>query len=85
MLLPNTTEVIQVLESYAELVNSWFIEQFSCRLYLALGWTACSASEFIETDGRAGTGDVYRRVGRILAGKKMNRYTVRQLEQLFSL
>ena len=85
MLLPNTTEVIQVLESYAELVNSWFIEQFNCRLYLALGWTACSASEFIETDGRAGTGDVYRRVGRILAGKKLNRYTVRQLEQLFSL
>lgn len=85
MLLPNTTEVIQVLESYAEFVNSWFIEQFSCRLYLAVGWTACSASEFIENDdGQTGTGSVYRRIGKVLAGKKLNRYTARQLEQLFS-
>ena len=84
MLLPNTPPVVQVLQEYAEAVNNWFIEHFGSRLYLALAWTPCAADEFIEKDGRARTGDVYRRLGQKVSEKKSNRYTAAQLERLFA-
>lgn len=86
MLLPNTDEVNRLLQTVSEFVNTWFLEQFGNRLYLALAWTPCAANEFIkqETEERAKTGDVFRRVSRKLSDKKLRRYTEAQLEILFS-
>ena len=82
LLLPNTSEVDDLLKTFSEKVNSWFLQNFGSRLYLAIAWTPASAREFIgETE--SGSGAVFQRVSRKLSEEKLCRYSESQLQDMF--
>lgn len=83
LLLANTSENIDLLNNVAVRINEWLLHYFGSRLYLALGWAACSANDFMESEAGK-TGKVYRKVSEILSRNKLQRYTQEQLGQLFS-
>ena len=83
LLMPNTTEVNDLLKTFADKVNDWFLSHFDSRLYLAMAWTPCSALEFIgQTE--AGTGAPFKRVSEGLSKDKLCRYNESQLKELFT-
>ena len=43
LLLPNTDAVREILERWNRNFNNWLLEAFGTRLYLADGWSGCSA------------------------------------------
>lgn len=82
MLLPNTEATLELLRYGEERINSWFLQKYGIRLYLAFGWTPCSAYEF-SARSEHGSGAVYRRVSRSLSEKKLRRYNSEQLMSMF--
>lgn len=83
LLLPNTSEINELLENFSEKVNDWFLEHFDNRLYLAMAWTPCTELEFTgQTE--AGTGAPFKRVSEALSKQKLCRYSESQLEILFT-
>lgn len=82
MLLPNTEEVVHMLERFSKRINDWFMRMLGNRLYLAMAWTPCAACEFM--DKGSGTADVFRRVSHLVSERKLCRYTPDQLQCLFS-
>ena len=83
LLLPNTSEINELLENFSEKVNDWFLEHFDNRLYLAMAWTPCTELEFTgQTE--AGTGAPFKRVSEALSKQKLCRYSESQLEVLFT-
>ena len=83
LLLPNTSEINELLEKFSEKVNDWFLENFDNRLYLAMAWTPCTELEFTgQTE--SGTGVPFKRVSEALSKQKLCRYSESQLEVLFT-
>ena len=83
MLLPNTPDVVAVLQKASQQINDWFMQRLGNRLYLALGWTPCTANEFMDTKENC-TAQAFRRVSQIVAKRKLQRYDEYQLTRLFS-
>lgn len=79
MLLPNTTEAAEALETAKTRVNRWLFDHFSTSLFLGLAWTAASADDFMEkTDGKqalASTASVFSKVSHLLSTQKLSRYS----------
>lgn len=82
LLLPNTDRSKQSLQQLQEKVNNWFLQHFGNRLYLAMGWSSCSANDFKADTGNA-LGILYQRVRNEIAKAKHSRYNLEQLNQLF--
>lgn len=78
LLLPNVARCRAVLEKFSASVNDWFLRRTGGRLYLAMAWTLCSGSEFMD-----GAGAPFRRAGRELSRQKLSRYTDGQLRVMF--
>lgn len=79
-LLPNTVAVKHWLDEYRVHLNDWFLRHYGSKLYIALDYTACSAEEFMSSGW---AGNVFQRVSRRLSRRKLQRYTGKQLDQLF--
>ena len=85
LLLPNTDTVTETLYRARMEINAWLLRHFGTALYLALSWTPCAADEFrAQEDGIHGTQAVFRRVSELLAEEKLCRYSMEQLEALFT-
>lgn len=82
LLLPNTSQAIDVLKNLQKVVNQWFLAEFGTRLYLAMGWTQCAANDFMVNSSNA-LGDIYRQVRNQIAQQKHRRYDANQLSSLF--
>ena len=80
LLLPNTEEVKRRVASWNVRFNDWLLQNFGLNLYLADGWTECSADELTnhpaETSPYQAT---FRRVSHAVAKKKLHRYTAQQI------
>lgn len=80
LLLPDTVSVRERVEAWNTRFNDWLTEQFGVRLYLAHGYTACSADELTNTPAEeAPYKAMFRRVSSAVAKKKLRRYTPQQL------
>ena len=80
LLAPNTEKTVAALNAYRKRINSWFLQKFGTLLYLAIGWTPCTAGDL--TSNR--TGEIYRKVGQEVAKEKLCRYDEENLAALFS-
>lgn len=82
LLLPNTEKAKNLLTEAKEKINDWLLTHFDGRLYLAIGWAACSANDF-KADSTNGIGCIYRNASSEVAKDKRARYSKAQLEMLF--
>lgn len=81
-LLPNTRRTISILNQAQSNLNEWFLRHYGNRLYLALAYESCSATDFSK-DGN-GAGSVFHKVSQKLGKAKLCRYTTEQLQQMFN-
>ena len=86
LLLPNTARTVETLKAWNLRFNDWLLEAFGTRLYLADGWTECTANELTNrpaSQKASGTEspykEMFRRVSSAVAKKKIRRYTAEQV------
>ena len=83
LLLPNTEEVKRRIGEWNSRFNSWLAGQFGLSLYLADGYTECSANELTNTPAEDSPYQaMFRRVSREVAKKKLHRYSAQQIIEL---
>ena len=76
VLLPNTEKTVRAIQAWNTRFNDFLIEQFGVRLYLADGYTPCSANDLTNTPAEeAPYQAMFRRVSRQVAKKKLHRYS----------
>ena len=80
LLVPNTENAVNILETYKKKLNTWFLRHFGTLLYIAMGWTPCTIGDL--TSNR--TGDIYRMVGQAVTSDKLCRYDEANLALLLS-
>lgn len=73
MLLPNTKEVLQILDSYEKQVNQWLLETFDISLYIACGYAVASANH-LRNVPEGSYSELYQEISKMLSEKKAHRY-----------
>lgn len=80
LLLPNTADVRQKLETWNLRFNDWLADSFGLGLYLADGYTECSANDLTNRPAEdAPYQAMFQRVSRAVARKKLHRYSAKQI------
>ena len=83
LLLPNTEAVRREVEDWNRRFNEWLAGSFGLGLYLADGYTECSADELTNTPAEDSPYQaMFRRVSRAVAKKKLHRYSAQQIIQM---
>ena len=71
LLLPNTATVQQTLADWNRAFNGWLNEQFGVQLFLANGWTPCSANDLCNVPAEASPYKATpRQIERVIAGSR---------------
>lgn len=83
LLLPNTDGVKQHIAAWNLRFNNWLAEEFGTVLFLADGYTPCSADDLTNTPAEeAPYKAMFRRVSSAVAKKKLHRYSAQQIIQM---
>lgn len=83
LLLPNTAAVQQTLADWNRAFNGWLNEQFGVQLFLANGWTPCSANDLCNVPAEASPYKaLFRRVNAIAEQHKQHPYDAAALRAL---
>ena len=83
LLLPNTAAVQQPLADWHRAFNGWLNEQFGVQLFLANGWTPCSANDLCNVPAEASPYKaLFRRVNAIAEQHKQHPYDAAALRAL---
>lgn len=79
-LLPNTPRSVEVCSQWSQRMNDWLRRHFGSLLYLAAGWTACSANELNDLPAEQQRYQaVFQRLSSAIAAQKLHRYSAAQL------
>ena len=71
LLLPSTAAVQQTLADWNRAFNGWLNEQFGVQLFLANGWTPCSANDLCNVPAEASPYKATpRQIERVVAGSR---------------
>ena len=90
ILLPNTNEVVMLLEKTKLKVNDWFLKFYSTSLYIEIAWTECSANDLMnpqdsESKKRSNrTGNIFKSLSNKLSHQKLRRYNKEQLKSVLN-
>ena len=80
LLLPNTAETLAAVNSWNLRFNDFLIDNFGAGLFLAQGYTPCTANELMnEPRADAPYKEMFRRLSGEVASHKSHRYTAAQL------
>ncbi|MDD6196596.1 MAG: type III-A CRISPR-associated protein Cas10/Csm1 [[Clostridium] aminophilum] len=83
LILPNTDECRNIFEKYLEETNKWFLENFQTDLYIAGGFSACSAFN-LKNHPHGSYEQIFRNVSKSISNRKMNRYNAKTIRMLNS-
>ena len=78
MLLPNTQNVKLKLSEIIQQTNTWLLERFRAALYIADGYSVCSANNLKNIPPGA-YGDIFKEVSRMISAKKLHRYSASEI------
>ena len=78
LLLPNTQYSRVKLDEFEKISRDWFLEKFEADLYVAIGYTACSAKE-LENEPEGSYSKIFQNETREISKKKLNRYNMEEL------
>ncbi|MCI6710514.1 MAG: type III-A CRISPR-associated protein Cas10/Csm1 [Firmicutes bacterium] len=84
-LLPNTENVKKILDKFEREINLWLLKTFKTSLFVATGYSVCSAHALEnKPEGSGSYKAVYREVSRRISEKKMRRYNAADIKYLNS-
>ena len=78
LLLPNTANTKETLESFNKELNAWLREFFDISLYVAHGYKECSSMD-LNNEPNGSYAEVFRGVGNMISIQKSHRYCVNEL------
>ena len=81
LLLPNTESAKEKIEEFESQSNQWFLDWFGTALYVAGGYTACSAND-LKNEPEGSYSQMFRRISNHISSRKMARYTPQQIMKL---
>ena len=81
MLLPNTAKVKGILKAQCHSVNAWFMENFDTALYIADGYSECSANN-LKNEPQGSYSELFHTISRNISAKKSHRYSANELMAL---
>ena len=83
MLLPNTKEAKEGIESVIKNINHKLMDRFGSSLYIAYGWEACSANELMsQTDDQESYTNIFRNLSAQISAMKLRRYSPDDIRNL---
>ena len=83
MLLANTKETKDKIKYLQNKINSYFLKKYYIDLYIAFGYSECSANELINIDNNDTLAKIYKNAGHEISKDKINRYKD-TLDELFN-
>lgn len=79
-LLPNTGNIVRVLEEFNLKMNNFLLQEFDVSLFLAHGWTVCCGNDLVNfPTEKAPYKEIFRRVSNAIFAHKMHRYSAEQI------
>ena len=81
LMIPNTTDAINKIETIAKEVNKWFINTFDIRLFLAYGYSECSANDLSGKNSES-YNEVFRKSQVAVSTKKMSKFSFEDIMRL---
>lgn len=81
LLFANTNSVHEKIEQFESETNIWLLQNFGTGLYLAGGYTACSADDLKNEPGGSYR-EIFRRVSNEISLRKLHRYSAKQISVL---
>lgn len=78
ILLPNTETMLKAIDEFHKELNRWFLENFKNELYVAYGYTPCSANELMNKE-KGSYANIYKRVSKNIGKNKMQRYSAEDI------
>lgn len=84
ILLPNLNSTKKIVEEIQDALDKFLLETFGVDLYLALDYTNVCANDFgIDKDNYKDVNEIFIRLSKMIAARKMNRYSSSTLQKLF--
>lgn len=83
MLLANTKETKDKIKHLQNKINSYFLRKYYIDLYIAFGYSECSANELININNNDTLSKIYKKAGHEISKDKINRYKD-TLDELFN-
>ncbi len=81
LLLPNTEEARSTLEKFDKSMEAWFLENFKTELFVAMGYTPCSANSLMNIQPGSYK-EIFQRLGKKISDRKTARYSAETLIKL---
>ena len=81
LLLPNTKQVRMQVDAFEAQVNQWFLDWFGTALYVAGGYTPCSAND-LKNEPEGTYAEMFRHVSNSISTRKLRRYSAQQIRDL---
>ena len=83
LLLPNTDAVIAAVRDINQHTNDWLIAQFGIQLFLAHGWSPCSADALCNHPAEESPyKEIFAKASATLSQHKLQRYSIAQIKRL---
>ena len=83
VILPNTDGIKEELIRYENWINDWFMEYYKTDLYIASGYSECSANSFCNNP-EGSYKEIFAEVSKKISEKKMKRYSADVIRKLNS-
>lgn len=84
IILPNTEGIKEILVEYEKQINDWFMEYYRTDLYIASGYSECSANSFCN-EPSGSYKEIFAEVSKKISDKKMKRYSSDVIKALNSI
>ena len=84
IILPNTDGIKEILVEYEKQINDWFMEYYRTDLYIASGYSECSANSFCN-EPSGSYKEIFAEVSKKISDKKMKRYSSDVIKYLNSI
>lgn len=84
IILPNTDGIKELLVEYEKQINDWFMEYYRTDLYIASGYSECSANSFCN-EPAGSYKEIFAEVSKKISDKKMKRYSSNVIKTLNSI
>lgn len=81
VLLPNTPEISEMLETFTKSLRDWFRDTFKTALYVAPGSCACTASQ-LANNPAGSYREIFRTVSARISERKLHRFTAAEIMEL---
>ena len=84
LILPNTTSCKNTFDNFVKDVNQWFIKKFQTELYIAGGYSECSANS-LKNIPNGSYENIFKVISETISTQKTNRYDANIIKALNNL